>query len=84
MKKNECICNEFSIDDLGRVVVKDQQLLEKINGAVGFSNSSANIFDIMCDSCLSGCDTFCSHDENCFYVEVCGTDHWCNPYCPRP
>jgi len=82
MKKNECICKDLSLDALGRVVIKDEQLLEKINGAVGFGDS-ANIFDFGCDlGCQSGCNSFCSHDEKCFYVEVCGSDHWCNLFCP--
>lgn len=73
------LISNFRLDELGRLVITDNSLLKKINGAVGAGmiDPSANILDLDCP-----CNLACSHDESCPFNLLCHSDAFCNPNCP--
>ena len=84
------INDSFSVDDLGRVIIDDTRLLEKINGAVltisdhAASSTSpilAKWHDISCNGtcdCVLMCDECNTH---CPPDTACHLDKSCNPIC---
>jgi hypothetical protein len=65
-KKNQMYMKkQFVFDELGRLVIEDQSLLAKINGAANLSGSQPNILDVACNACGNlGCGVNGACDVN--------------------
>lgn len=84
--------NKISLDNLGRFIVDDPELLKKIDGAIGsFSNQNADVCETFCDTqCAIDCnctgtncfDVFCPPNTGCTHDEACPHDVFCpNTHC---
>lgn len=65
----EYLLDNFKIDTLGRFMINNNELLEKINGAIDHNNIQIAGWDLSCDN-LCGCNT------------TCWCNHTCNTGCP--
>jgi hypothetical protein len=73
IKKFLALDDNFTIDELGRVEISDQKLLEKINGAFDASNLLPGWIDTSCNSgCDAGCNVTCPRDNHPCVNSVCG------------